>query len=147
MGDFDYAMDVAFEYRDELSRTPRAGGNVRRGPLEYMPGERRLLVGAGVGWEPGTIGNISLGIDMESPAGYAFPYRANRDFQPPPGRNAIPHTDVVGGSRRKTRNQRSHRQEVTSSSVFSKSIVPTSDNSISRMPIFLPASRETWASL
>jgi hypothetical protein len=37
-----------------------------------MPGERRLLVGAGVGWEPGTIGNISLGIDMESPAGYAF---------------------------------------------------------------------------
>ena len=96
-------------YRDELSRTPRAGGNVRRGPLEYMPGERRLLVGAGVGWEPGTIGNISLGIDMESPAGYAFPYRANRDFQPPPGRNAIPHTDVVGGSRRKTRNQRSHR--------------------------------------
>jgi GAF domain-containing protein len=72
MGDFDYAMDVAFDTAMNLSRTPRAGGNVRRGPLEYMPGERRLLVGAGVGWEPGTIGNISLGIDMESPAGYAF---------------------------------------------------------------------------
>jgi two-component sensor histidine kinase len=40
--------------------------------LEYVPGESRLLVRAGVGWAPGTIGNISLGIDMESPAGYAF---------------------------------------------------------------------------
>ena len=46
MGDFDYAMDVAFDTAMNLSRTPRAGGNVRRGPLEYMPGERRLLVGA-----------------------------------------------------------------------------------------------------
>ena len=40
--------------------------------LEYMPDERRLLVHAGVGWAPETIGNVSLGIDMESPAGYAF---------------------------------------------------------------------------
>src|SRR3954471_23795345 len=40
--------------------------------LEYIPDERRLLVRAGVGWAPGTIGQVSLGIDMESPAGYAF---------------------------------------------------------------------------
>src|SRR6476646_12296593 len=40
--------------------------------LEYMPDERRLLVRAGVGWAAGTIGPVSLGIDMESPAGYAF---------------------------------------------------------------------------
>lgn len=40
--------------------------------LEYMPDEKRLLVRAGVGWKPGTIGHVSLGIDMESPAGYAF---------------------------------------------------------------------------
>jgi two-component system, sensor histidine kinase PdtaS len=40
--------------------------------LEYMPDEKHLLVRAGVGWAPGTIGQVSLGIDMESPAGYAF---------------------------------------------------------------------------
>ena len=40
--------------------------------LEYMPDEQRLLVRAGVGWAPGTIGQVSLGINMESPAGYTF---------------------------------------------------------------------------
>src|SRR3954469_809250 len=40
--------------------------------LEYIPEDKRLLVRAGVGWAPGTIGQVSLGIDMESPAGYAF---------------------------------------------------------------------------
>jgi two-component system, sensor histidine kinase PdtaS len=40
--------------------------------LEYQPEDKRLLVRAGVGWVSGTIGNVSLGIDMESPAGYAF---------------------------------------------------------------------------
>jgi two-component sensor histidine kinase len=40
--------------------------------LEYTPDDKRLLVRAGVGWSPGTIGTVSLGIDMESPAGYAF---------------------------------------------------------------------------
>jgi len=34
--------------------------------------ERLRCEGAGVGWAPGTIGQVSLGIDMESPAGYAF---------------------------------------------------------------------------
>src|SRR4029079_9596740 len=40
--------------------------------LEYMPDDRRLLVRAGVGWAPGTTGQASLGIDMESPPGHAF---------------------------------------------------------------------------
>jgi two-component sensor histidine kinase len=40
--------------------------------LEYVPEDERLLVSAGVGWAPGTIGQVSLGIDLESPAGYAF---------------------------------------------------------------------------
>jgi two-component sensor histidine kinase len=40
--------------------------------LEYTPDDKRLLVRAGVGWTSGTVGHVSLGIDMESPAGYAF---------------------------------------------------------------------------
>ena len=40
--------------------------------LEYMPDDKRLLVRAGIGWAAGTIGTVSLGVDLESPAGYAF---------------------------------------------------------------------------
>ncbi len=40
--------------------------------LEYVPEEKRLLVSAGVGWAPATIRQVFLGVDMESPAGYAF---------------------------------------------------------------------------
>jgi two-component sensor histidine kinase len=40
--------------------------------LEYLPDEKRLLVRAGVGWAPGTVDNVSLGADLESPAGYAY---------------------------------------------------------------------------
>ena len=40
--------------------------------LEYMPDDKRLLVRAGIGWGPGTVGQVSLGVDLESPAGYAF---------------------------------------------------------------------------
>ncbi|MDB5634924.1 MAG: histidine kinase, partial [Tardiphaga sp.] len=40
--------------------------------LEYIPDEKQLLVRAGVGWAPDTIGHVSLGVDLESPAGYAF---------------------------------------------------------------------------
>src|SRR3984893_194495 len=40
--------------------------------LEYIPDEKRLLVRAGVGWPAGTIDRVSLGADVESPAGYAF---------------------------------------------------------------------------
>ena len=40
--------------------------------LEYIPEDNRLLVRAGVGWAAGTIGEVSLGADIESPAGFAY---------------------------------------------------------------------------
>ena len=40
--------------------------------MEYEPHENRLLVQAGVGWDPGIVGVASLGADLASPAGYAL---------------------------------------------------------------------------
>jgi two-component sensor histidine kinase len=40
--------------------------------LEYMPAENRLLLCAGVGWDPGLVGVASVGADLESPSGYAL---------------------------------------------------------------------------
>ena len=40
--------------------------------LEYIPAENRLLVRAGVGWEPGVVGVVSIGADLASPAGFAL---------------------------------------------------------------------------
>src|ERR1700689_883712 len=40
--------------------------------LEYIPTENRLLVRAGVGWEPGVVGVVSIGADLASPAGFAL---------------------------------------------------------------------------
>jgi two-component sensor histidine kinase len=40
--------------------------------LEFIPETNRLLVRAGVGWAPGTVGVVSLGSDVESPAGFAY---------------------------------------------------------------------------
>jgi two-component sensor histidine kinase len=40
--------------------------------MEYIPAEDRLLVRAGVGWEPGIVGSASVGADLASPAGYAL---------------------------------------------------------------------------
>lgn len=40
--------------------------------LEYVPGEDRLRVRAGVGWGPGVVGEATIGADIESPAGYAL---------------------------------------------------------------------------
>jgi two-component sensor histidine kinase len=40
--------------------------------LEYLPDQNRLLVRAGVGWEPGVVGSASIGADLESPGGYAL---------------------------------------------------------------------------
>jgi two-component sensor histidine kinase len=37
-----------------------------------MPANKRLLVRSGVGWAPDVVGHVSLGVDLESPAGYAF---------------------------------------------------------------------------
>lgn len=40
--------------------------------LEYIPGDNRLLVRAGVGWDEGVVGNATVGADVASPAGYAL---------------------------------------------------------------------------
>ena len=40
--------------------------------LEYIPSEDRFLVRAGVGWEPGVVGDCDVGADLASPAGYAL---------------------------------------------------------------------------
>ena len=40
--------------------------------LEYLPDEKRLIVRAGIGWSAGTVDHVSLGADIESPAGFAF---------------------------------------------------------------------------
>jgi two-component sensor histidine kinase len=40
--------------------------------LEHIPGENRLLLRAGVGWDPGLIGVASVGADLASPSGYAL---------------------------------------------------------------------------
>lgn len=40
--------------------------------LEYIVDGNRLEVRAGVGWGPGTIDDVALGADLESPAGYAY---------------------------------------------------------------------------
>src|SRR4051812_13234947 len=40
--------------------------------LEYIPAENRLLMRAGVGWDPGLVGVASVGADFESPSGYAL---------------------------------------------------------------------------
>jgi two-component sensor histidine kinase len=40
--------------------------------LEYLPQENRLLVSAGVGWDPGVIGHATVGAELDSPAGFAL---------------------------------------------------------------------------
>jgi two-component sensor histidine kinase len=40
--------------------------------LEYMPAEKRLLMRAGVGWDPGLVGRATVGADLESPSGFAL---------------------------------------------------------------------------
>ncbi len=40
--------------------------------LEYMPEENCLLVNAGVGWDAGVIGRATVGVDLDSPAGFAL---------------------------------------------------------------------------
>src|SRR5208283_1656393 len=40
--------------------------------LEHLPAENRLLVRAGVGWDPGIVGKASVGTDLDSPAGFAL---------------------------------------------------------------------------
>jgi two-component sensor histidine kinase len=40
--------------------------------LQYLPQENRLLLRAGVGWDPGLIGTATVGADLASPSGFAI---------------------------------------------------------------------------
>lgn len=40
--------------------------------LQYLPGEKRFLLQAGVGWNESLIGTATIGADVESPAGFAL---------------------------------------------------------------------------
>ncbi len=40
--------------------------------LEYSAAQGGLLIRAGVGWRTGVVGNVVMGADAQSPAGYAF---------------------------------------------------------------------------
>jgi two-component sensor histidine kinase len=40
--------------------------------LEYIPEDNRMLMRAGIGWNPGLIDVASVGADLESPSGYAL---------------------------------------------------------------------------
>src|SRR6201987_972334 len=40
--------------------------------LEFIPADNRLLVRAGVGWHEGIVGRAAVGVDLESPSGFAL---------------------------------------------------------------------------
>src|SRR6185312_12154239 len=40
--------------------------------LEFLPDQNRLLVRAGVGWSEGVVGHVTIGAELDSPAGYAL---------------------------------------------------------------------------
>ena len=40
--------------------------------LEFIPADNRLLVRAGVGWHEGIVGRATVGVDLESPSGFAL---------------------------------------------------------------------------
>jgi PAS domain S-box-containing protein len=40
--------------------------------LEFIPDENDFIMRAGLGWQPGSVGRVRLGADLDSPAGYAF---------------------------------------------------------------------------
>ncbi|MEZ5787260.1 MAG: histidine kinase dimerization/phosphoacceptor domain -containing protein [Xanthobacteraceae bacterium] len=40
--------------------------------MEYLPDKKVFILRAGFGWEPGVVGNATVGADLESPAGFAL---------------------------------------------------------------------------
>ena len=58
---------------EEASRLTALGLNIRFSKvLEYLPDQNRLLVRAGTGWHEGVVGHVTIGADMDLPAGYAL---------------------------------------------------------------------------
>jgi two-component sensor histidine kinase len=63
-------------FEELLSQTARQAARGLRADfckvLEFLPGENRFLVRAGVGWNAGVVGVATVGADTESPAGFAL---------------------------------------------------------------------------
>jgi signal transduction histidine kinase/CheY-like chemotaxis protein len=58
---------------EEACRLTALGLNIHFAKvLEYLPEQNRLLVRAGIGWHEGVVGHVTIGADLESPAGYAL---------------------------------------------------------------------------
>jgi signal transduction histidine kinase/ActR/RegA family two-component response regulator len=87
----------------EAARVAALGMQVRFAKvLEYLPAQNRLLVRAGVGWHKGVVGHVTIGAEMDSPAGYALhtgkPVISNH--LPSEGRFSIPELLLEHGVRR-----------------------------------------------
>jgi signal transduction histidine kinase/ActR/RegA family two-component response regulator len=94
--DFDQLLD-------EAVRMAAIGMQVRFAKvLEYRPMQNRLLVRAGIGWHEGVVGHVTIGADMDSPAGYALhtgkPVISNH--LPTEGRFSVPELLLDHGVRR-----------------------------------------------
>ena len=58
---------------EEACRLTAMGLNIRFAKvLEYLPNQNQLLVRAGVGWREGVVGHVTIGAELDSPAGYAL---------------------------------------------------------------------------
>ena len=77
-GVFALGASVIDEVMHQATRLAAQGMNVDLCKfLEYQDATDDLLVRAGVGWKPGTVGIARLGADFESPAGFAFKTQAS----------------------------------------------------------------------
>jgi signal transduction histidine kinase/CheY-like chemotaxis protein len=64
--DFDHLLE-------EATRMTALGMAVRFSKvLEYLPDQNCFLVRAGVGWQEGVVGHVTIGAELSSPAGYAL---------------------------------------------------------------------------
>ena len=64
--DLNELLDAAARFAAEGMECDRAK------VLQYDRKRGDFLVRSGVGWNPGVVGRVHLGADLESPAGYAF---------------------------------------------------------------------------
>lgn len=76
LGEFGRAAMQTRDFRQILQRATELCARGLRAKfakvLEFQPDENRLLVRAGVGWDPDTIDVVAVAADVGSPAGYAF---------------------------------------------------------------------------
>ena len=76
LGEFGRIAMQTRNFRQILQRATELCAEGLQAPfakvLEYLPNEQRLMVRAGVGWNPATIDIVSVAADIESPAGFAY---------------------------------------------------------------------------